>query len=345
MKKIDKSKVKRILIIKLRGIGDVVLSTIVVKNLKKDFPDSEISYLTEEPSKPVLENISLIKNVLVLEKMTLLNKIKMLLLLRQYRFDLILDFYSNPTTALFTFLSGARYKAGFPYKGRKYAYNLFGPAERNKYHAALLHIEFLKMLGIESSEKEILFQLNNEDKLFINNFLSRIVKDKKMLVGLCPTGGWSSKKCDPAKLAEIGNHITQKYDANVLIIWGPGDENDAKDILLTMKTETTYLAPKTNLLQMAAMISKCTFVICNDSGPMHIAAALKVPVLALFGPTDPELQGPFGEKHEWINLLELDCIKCNLLECPKNHECFLQLPIRHIMEKVDSLIKKNGLQV
>ncbi|MFA3781931.1 glycosyltransferase family 9 protein [Melioribacteraceae bacterium 4301-Me] len=341
---INKNNVRKILIIKLRGIGDVVLSTIVLKNLKRDFPHSEISYLTEKHSAQVLKNLPQLRHVYYFEKLTLLQKVKFFLLIRYIKFDLILDFYSNPTTALLTFFSGAIYRAGFPYKGRKYAYNLYGPIERNKYHAAMLHLEFLKRIGLSANESELLFLLDKNANSFASNLLSNLIIDKKSLVGICPTGGWESKKCDPIKLAEIADNLINKYKINVIILWGPGDESDANEIKHLMKNNA-YLAPKTTILEMAAIIAKCKFVICNDSGPMHISVALDVPVLALFGPTDPILQGPFGEKHEWVNLEELDCIKCNLLKCPKNHECFLNLPINKIMTKVDLLIKKNEIEL
>ena len=84
-------------------------------------------------------------------------------------------------------------------------------------------------------------------------------------------------------------------------------------------------------------------VIANDSGPMHISVALGKPTLALHGPTNPYLQGPLGEKHEWVRNEELDCIECNLLECPRKHECFTELPVNDVLKKFESLIRKNSL--
>jgi len=94
---------------------------------------------------------------------------------------------------------------------------------------------------------------------------------------------------------------------------------------------------------MGALISGCNILIANDSGPMHISAAIGTPTLSINGPTNPRLQGPYGSKHEWIRLDELECIECNLLECPRNHECFKDLPDEKIIEKVDLLIKKNNI--
>ncbi|MCU7489932.1 MAG: glycosyltransferase family 9 protein [Bacteroidota bacterium] len=339
--KIDKSKVKKILCIKLRGIGDVILSTVVLDNLKKEFPEAKIDYLTEAPSKAALEGLPFLNEVLILDRKKGLSAI---LDVRRKKYDLVLDFYTNPRTALITFLSGSRYRAGFPYKGRSYAYNLLGPAERDKFHAADLHLQFLKNLDLASELRELHFSLGNGDIEFADNFFKTNFKSNDFVVGLSPSGGWPSKKCDPVKFAEIGDEIARRLSAKILIIWGPGDKIEAFRTKELMKTEVV-MAPPTDIRQMGSLMKKCRMLIANDSGPMHMATALKVPVLSLHGPTNPRLQGPYGERHEWIRLESLSCIGCNLLECPRHHECFLELPVENVMKKVMSIVEKNKLKL
>ncbi|MGE5351792.1 MAG: glycosyltransferase family 9 protein [Acidobacteriota bacterium] len=339
--KIDKSKVKKILCIKLRGIGDVILSTVVLDNLKKEFPEAKIDYLTERPSKAALEGLPLLNEVLILDRK---KGFRAILDVRKKNYDLVLDFYTNPRTALITFLSGAKYRAGFPYQGRSYAYNLLGPSERDKFHAADLHLEFLKSLSLSSEFRELHFSLGESDLKFAEGFFKTNFNQNDFVVGLSPSGGWPSKKCDPVKFAEIGDEIARRLSAKILIIWGPGDKEEALKTKDLMKTEA-LLAPPTDIRQMGSLIMKCRMLIANDSGPMHMATALKVPVLSLHGPTNPRLQGPYGERHEWIRLESLSCIGCNLLECPRHHECFLELPVEDIMKKVRSIVEKNKLKL
>jgi ADP-heptose:LPS heptosyltransferase len=338
---ITKENVKKILIIKLRGIGDVVLSTIVLDNLKNDFPDVNIDYLTDAPSKPGLEGLVQINSVLTLPK-NQLSKIKLLRQIRKNKYDLILDFFSNPTTAQITAFSGAQYKAGFPYPGRKWAYNIYGPPERDKYHSAILHLEFLKIIGLSSSHHNLYFYLSKMDNLFAEHWLIQMYLSNKSFFCISPSGGWPSKKCEPEKFVEIAEAVIKKYDLQALILWGPDDFKEAS-IIYELLGKKSYIAPKTSIRQMAAFISKCSFLIANDSGPMHISTAVGTPVLSIHGPTNPHHQGPYGEQHEWISLSELDCIMCNLLECPRNHECFKDLPLNRILEKIDKLILKNKL--
>ncbi|MBM4172232.1 MAG: glycosyltransferase family 9 protein [Ignavibacteria bacterium] len=340
---INKSQVKKILIIKLRGIGDVVLSTIVLDNLKYEFPSAQIDYISDKPSKAFLENLSFITNVYTYPR-KLSKKLKLFWDIRKNRYDLVFDFFSNPSTAQITFLSGAKYKIGFPYKGRKFAYNLFGPSERNKYHNAELHLEVLKKIGLECNHQNLHFELSENDNLFVFKFLTSINPINKLLVGISPSGGWESKKCDSIKFAEIGLALIKKYKAQILILWGPEDKIQAEEINHLIGNGS-LLAPATSIMQMASFIKHCDLFIANDSGPMHISTAVGTPVLSLHGPTNPNHQGPFGYKHEWINLPNLDCIMCNLLVCPRNHECFKELPIDKVMNKVEKLIEKNNIDV
>lgn len=342
--KIDKSKIRRILCIKLRGIGDVILSTVVFDNLLKEFPNAKIDYLTEPPSKAALEKLSFLNEIILYKKDESFAGLKTISKVFFNKYDLVLDFYSNPRTAMITYFSGAKYRAGFPYRGRTYAYNLFGPAERNKFHAAQLHLEYLKSIGIKTESSNLHFGLGGEDIFFAQEFFKNNFSEKDFVVVLSPSGGWDSKKCDATKFAEIADTVHEKYNAKFLILWGPDDHSDATSILKIMKNPA-LLAPNTTIRQGAALMKLAKMVIANDSGPMHISTAVGTPTLSIHGPTDPNLQGPFGAKHESIRLEELDCIGCNLLKCPRKHECFLELPIARVIKKVDSLILKNNIQV
>ena len=326
----------------MRGIGDVVHSTIVIDNLRDEYPNAQIDYLVESPSQPGLDGLLGINKILIFERTKFWKKLSLIYSIRKTKYDLILDFFSNPSTAIVTYLSGAKYRVGFPYRGRKYAYNIFGPEERGKYHSAQLHLETLKMIGIQNSKKILYYNINSKAISFANKYFNSVFPKDTFVIGLCPTGGWKSKKCPPKKFAEIASALIEKYQVKILILWGKSDEDDAT-LIHSLLGKESVIAPSTSIQEMAALIQKCNILIANDSGPMHISTAVGTPVLGLFGPTNPKMQGPFGKQHEWVHLEELDCIQCNLLYCPRNNECFSSLPINQILEKVNNLIVKNKL--
>ncbi len=338
----NKARINKILIIKLRGIGDVVLSSAAIENISQYFSNAKIDLLTEKPSAEIMKYLGYINNIHLFNRKSTLDRIKIAAKISKIKYDLVFDFFSNPSTAQITFLSRAKYRAGFPYKGRKYAYNLFGPEERGKYHAAQLHLRFLEELNIPVIQNELSIGLTEEDQTFADEYFEQNHLTGEKILGISPSGGWPSKKCEPERFADFANKIFDKFNFKGLIVWGPGDKEDALIIKNILK-DKAYLAPDTTIRQMASLLKKCTAVIANDSGPMHITTAVGTPVLSLHGPTNPKLQGPFGSKHEYIRLDELECIECNLLECNRNHECFIDLPADRVLNKFEQLLKKNDL--
>ncbi len=339
---IKKENIKKILIIKLRGIGDVVLTTIVFDTIVDHFPSAKIDFLTDTPSVPLLKPLRQLNNIFGFNRKSILKRIFLFFKIRKQKYNLVLDFFSNPVSAQITFFSGAEFRVGFPYKGRAYAYNYFGPSIRNEFHSADLNLELLKSIGLIPKSKKLYVGINTEDIEFAEDYFYSNFNKHDIVFGIIPGGGWQSKKCDPIKYAEIIDEIINKYNCKILILWGPGDKLEAEEIIRYLKNKVT-LAPATSITQMAAIIKKCKLIIANDSGPMHISAATGTPTLAIHGPTDPNLQGPYGELNEWIRFDELDCIQCNLLVCPKQHQCFIDLPTSRVLGKIDNMITKNRI--
>lgn len=332
--KIKKSDIKKILCIKPRGIGDIILSTIILDSLYSDFPSAEIHYLTEEFAKDAVSTHPLVSKVITYRKKdTLFSIVKKV---RKEKYNLIFDLWSNPRTAQITFFSGAKYRVGYSYRGRTYAYNIKADSGRGDYHSAEHNLELLKAAGIPVINKNILFRLDSESKEFAYSFKKNIDKSE-YLVGIIPSGGWDSKRCPPEKWIEIIKALNLKLDCKFLILWGPEDINEARLIKENL-TQNCILAPNTNLKQLAGLISLCNLVIANDSGPMHLAAAIGVPTLGLFGPTDPHKHGPYSSKSDFVIKSDLHCIICNKLVCPFNKECFNEMNIEEIIDKSMKLL-------
>jgi ADP-heptose:LPS heptosyltransferase len=195
---------------------------------------------------------------------------------------------------------------------------------------------------VNRESTEVFFGLGGDDVEFAEAFFSETFEAGQIVVGISPGGNWPSRKCDTVKLSEIGDAILDAYDARLLLIWGPGERDEVDEIGTRMRNPAV-LAPPTDITQSGALISRCSLLISNNSGPMHISAAVGTPVLSLEGPVDPVRQGPYGKAHGSVRLDELDCIGCNLGVCPRNHECFLQLPVSRVMDAIASIIEKNGI--
>ncbi len=335
-RKIKREEIRKILCIKPRGIGDIILSTIVLENLKTALPHSEIHYLTEEFAKRSVENNPFVSKILTFNKkdfvLSIIRKV------RKERYDLVLDFWSNPKTAQITFLSGAKYRVGYEKRGRRYAYNFLGKNGTMGEHAAEDNLVLLKAIDVPIISKKIIYQTTKEEKTLAVKFFSALNNQYQLIIGIIPSGGWESKRCDPVKWIEICTEIQKKYDVKILILWGPGDEKDAKEIINGLKP-TPILVPKLSFGELSALIESCDLIIANDSGPMHVSAAVGKPTLGIFGPTDPEAHRPFSDNSSYVIHSELHCIICTKLVCPYNHECMLELPVERVMNEIEKLMK------
>jgi lipopolysaccharide heptosyltransferase II len=334
---LNKDTIKKILIIKPRGIGDLILSTIVLKNLKAKFPECEIHYLTESFAAPLLKFNPFITKIFEF-KNSFFENIKLILQLRKERYDIIFDFYSNPKTAQFTFLTKAKIKVGYDKLGRNYAYNFKVKLTEPNLHSAFAHLEFLKILNIKTQFQELLYFITTEEKKFADEYF-QVNKISEDCIGIIPGGGWNSKRCEPEKFAEICNLIHQKFGSQFLILYGEDDKNDAQKIY-EQTSGFSHLGPETSIREMVALISKCKAVIANDSGPMHLSAALGIPTIGIFGPTNPYAHRPFGKDCFWVRNENLDCIQCNLRECNRNHECMKELNPELVIEKLEIIFSK-----
>jgi lipopolysaccharide heptosyltransferase II len=334
---IPKEEVKKILCIKPRGIGDILLSTIVLENLHEAFPDSEIHYLTEEFAKRAVENNPFISKIITFNKTDFVYSV--IKKVRNEKYDLVFDFWSNPKTAQMTFFSGAKYRVGFEKRGRRYAYNYKGINGTIGKHAAEDNLVLLKAFDVPIISKRIFYQTIPEEKQFASDYFESINHQyERKLIGIIPSGGWESKRCDASKWIEICNEINKNYNIKFLILWGPGDEKDAQ-LIRDGVEPNPIMIPETNFGQLSAFIEKCDLIVANDSGPMHAAAALGKPTLGIFGPTDPEAHRPFSDVSSYVIKSDLHCIMCTKLVCPYKHECMLELPVEKVMTEIDKLIK------
>ena len=333
--------IHKILVIKLRAVGDVLLSTIVTKNLRLAFPDAQIDYLTEPQSLEILSNNPFVNNIHLHDRAGMTGA-RLIGSIRQQSYDLVIDLFGNPRTALVTRLSGARYRVGYRFRNRTYAYNIMASPRGDRVHNTQFNLDALEALGVAIQDRNIYFQFSPDDVRYVDEFLAGSGAPHRLLVGVNIGGGWYTKRWGLDRFAELADRLVGEHGASVVLTWGPGQLPDAEKVRTFMKSQV-LIPPATTLKQLGALLKRCTCVISNDSGPMHIAAAVGTPVLGIYGPTNPLLQGPFGEKHITISKKGLDCLGCNLTKCPIGHPCMLELSVDSVMEGVNRLFARNNI--
>jgi heptosyltransferase III len=337
----DRTAVRKILLIKLRAVGDVLLSTIVTKNVRAAFPAARIDFLTEPPALDILRGNPNIDGALVYD-LKVKSPLAYIMDVRASSYDLVIDLFGNPRTALLTRLSGSRYRVGFDFRGRSYAYNIVVQPRGDRVHNSQFNLDAIEKLGIPIIDRSLQFPLTAADEDYVDRFLPRAEFAGTLLVGLITAGGWYTKRWGLERFAELADRLAVSHGARVVLPWGPGQKEEVEKVQAFAK-KPILVPPPTNLRQLGALLKRCSFVVSNDSGPMHIAAAVGTPVLGIYGPTNPDLQGPYGDSHIIVREGGLDCLGCNLTTCPIGHPCMVNLAVESVMNGVERLMTKNRI--
>ena len=329
--------IRRILVIKLRAVGDVVLSTIVLENIRRALPDARIDFLTEAASADIVRSHPAVASTLVYNhrKMSGWDLIR---LVRESRYDAVLDLFGNPRTALVTRLSGARVRIGYRFRGRTYAYTHVVEPRGGVVHNTQFNLDALESVGIPVVDRTIHLYPSDDDRRLIDQFLGSAGLQGKTLVALNASGGWYTKRWSIENFASLADHIVETYGWPILLPWGPGQRPEVEQLRDRMR-QTAVIPPATTLLQLAALFERCAYVVTNDSGPMHIAAASGSHVLGIYGPTRPELQGPYGTGHVTVRREGLDCLGCNLTECTIGNICMTELSVDAVARAFEGLVR------
>jgi predicted lipopolysaccharide heptosyltransferase III len=342
---------QKILVIRLRGIGDVILATPVLENLRQAFPQAQIDFLTESPSAPIVTNHPAIRDVLILARgrgqaqdfaQTYRSSLALIRELRLRRYDVVIDLFSNPRSALLTFLSGAQTRVGFRFRVRRHAYNIKVEPRGDRLHAVEFNLDVLHALKIPVVTRQPRVAVDSSSVEAVAKFWQEHKLEKRLVIGLNASGGWYTKRWPLESFARLGDRMHRELNAVILLIWGPGELDDIRSMAQMMQCPS-LLAPQTTLKQLAALLSRLTLLVSNDAGPLHLAAAMGTPVVGIYGPTRPDLQGPWGEGHEIVMNKGLPCLGCNGVTCKiTTHDCMKGLTPGVVWEAVKRCLKNTN---
>ena len=329
---------------RLRGVGDVILTTPVLENLRAAFPRARIDYLTEPPSAPLLQAHPALNEVLVLDhkKWGTLPPVaqaraygNFVRTLRARHYDWVIDLFGNPRTAVLALLSGARRRIGFDFRGRKLAYHLRVQPRGDRLHAVEFNLDVLRALAVPIRTTALTLPVGHGEAAFAVQFWrEQHLHSYAAVIAFNAFGGWYTKRWALTAFAELGDLLQKECGAKIILLWGPGEWEEVQALAGMMKG-APVLAPATTLPQLTALLARADLLVANDSGPMHLAAAVATPVVAIFGPTRPDLQGPWGTGHQIVSLSGLSCLGCNGLTCKiETHDCMLKLSVGQVFAAV-----------
>lgn len=329
---------ERILVIKIGAVGDVVLVTPSLRAIRERFPKAYIAVLVGLESRQVLQNCPYIDELIIYNKPFLKKSVFYFLRLageiRRLSFDIVIDFQNNKISHIVSFLSAAPKRFG--YKNKKLSFLLNHAIKNPKENLPPIEHQFkvLNVLGIELKDSMPEVWPKDDDFKAVDDFFSKqwIINGQR-LVGINIGGSkrWQTKRWPHDKLTQLCDQLAK--DGFRVVLTGAKNDIDLAGIV----TAATKLKPinavgKTSLNELAALIKRCAVFISADSAPMHIAAAAGVPVVAIFGPTDPDRHRPAAENITIITK-KLKCSPCYKAKC-NNMKCIKQIDVKEILEAV-----------
>ena len=353
----------KLLIINPFGIGDVLFTTPVIKALKAYYLESFIGYWSNIRVKPVLENNPQINKIFSgsrgdLKKIYqesflkgLWQALKLVWNIKKEHFDICLDFSLDHRYSLLAKIIGIKKRIGFNYKGRgRFLTNRVDIDGYSNKHVVEYYLELLKFLDLVPGDKNLYLGVSSASELKARNILSGIgVEESDLVIGIAPGAGGSwgkdaAYKHWPAlKFAQVADMLINQLKVKIVILGDESERAIADVILHAMANKPIDLVGKTDLETLPAIIKNCNLLITNDGGPMHMAVALGVKTVSVFGPVSELVYGPFpyGNKHLVLKW-DISCRPCyknfRLPICDKDRECLKSVSADKVFEAIRMLL-------
>ncbi len=332
-----------ILIIKLRYIGDVLLATPVLRTLRERFPEARLTMAVNRGTEEVLAGNPDVQEVLVVEKGGLAEHLRFLRDVRRRRFDAVIDLTDGDRAAILAGLSGAPLRIGFneEHRWRGLLYTTTAQVGPSLAHRIEQDLAALLPLGIEPKAGQPKLYLSREDDERAARLLEEVglAGAQGPLVMFQPGARYWFKAWPAERFAVLADRLAESFGCRV-VIGGSGQEQKlAEEVRHQARSAPTVLAGRTPLRTYAAVLKRCALFVGSDNGPMHMAAALGVPVVALFGPSNPDEWGPRGPQSR-VLYKGLDCRRCFHPTCERGEEsCMKRISVDEVCAAVGALLE------
>ncbi len=358
---------KRILVINPFGIGDVIFSTPLVDALKKNFPDSHIGYVCNKRTYEVIKTNPNINKVFIYEKDEYREKwnesrigcvkaiLAMLASIRREKFGIAIDLSLGYQYSFLLKLIGIKRRMGFNYRKRgKFLTDRIDIEGFNEKHVVEYYLDILSLFGIDPKAfySRPRVYLTESDSVWAEIFLSQNgVSAQDLIVGVIPGCGasWGSdakyRHWGRKEFAEVCDEFMGRKGAKVILFGDNKESEICADIVRMMKNEPVIACGKTTLRDFLGLLNRCSIIITNDGGPLHMAVATGRKTVSIFGPVDEKIYGPypFDSNHAVVSRKDISCRPCykkfKYKVCDKR-PCLSGIPPRDILSAADALLSR-----
>jgi heptosyltransferase-2 len=343
---------KKILVIKLDRIGDMVMTTPIFRALKEKWPEANISVLANTVNSSVIINNPFIDNIFVYDKRGChkerVKRLSFFNNIREKGFDIVIDPYLDYklNTAIITRYVGSKYRLGFEFAGKEVLYNIRYPSKvfplfTETKHVIDFYLGLIECLGVKPGTVQPEIFLTSDEKKNAQRLLTHNgINPERTIIGIHPGGNYESQRWPIERFAAVSDQLIRDYDADVVLFGGPKERLLVSEFR-TCAARTPVIFEGLDQREFMSVLSSCSLLLCNNSGPLHIATALNIPTVSTMGPTIPFLWWPRGDNHIVLRK-DLDCSPCKKGICA-THECMLLITVNDFMDAIIKQLKSLGL--
>jgi len=337
----------------MRFIGDIVLTTPVIRSVRQACPDAYIAYMGDSAAVALLEKNPYLDEIIPYDysEAAMLEQPRVAWILRRRKFDLFIDLFGNPRSALLTYLSGAETRVGPDRKGRGSLYTIRVRDDGRPKTAIAFHNQYIKAAGIEPCASRTEIFLSHQECEEGRAEIARALSDPSFrnparpVVGIHPGATWSAKKWFPERFAGLADAIRERHQIPIVMTAGPKDAASVDAVRRAVHVPVV-LIPELPLRRLAAVIAGCSAYVTNDAGPMHIAAAVGTPTIGIFGPGEDDIWFPYSHDDGHTALRkDVPCHPCHLNVCNRGGdgfmECMRLLTVDRVLAGVEKVLLRN----
>jgi heptosyltransferase-2 len=342
----------KILVRSQNWIGDAVMATASLRCIRHSFPDATISVLAKPWVIPILAYNPHIDEIIEYDgdgvHRGILGVLRLSRYLRSRRFQGAILLQRAFEAAVLAFLAGIPDRMGYATDGRGFLLTHKARSSRQEFDMPRLEhdLRLLEGFGLRPDTKSLLVPIGPEQRNRAEERLRGLgISWNEPVVGFSPGAvGSVLKRWYPERFAALALRIRDAYQARVLLFGSPGERALGEEICrAASRPWMLNLAGRTALDEAIALIGACGLFVTNDSGLMHVAAALDVPLVGIFGPTDPRRTAPWSRRHVLVRDGDVDCCGCRMRRCKHEHKCMDRITVDRAYEGVRKVVDRHGM--
>lgn len=322
-----------------------MFSTALIRNVRRNYPDSFIACIIPSRCYPVLKGNPHLDEIIIYDERDrhkgIFSKMNFVRTLKTKRFDTVFLLHRSFSRALICRLAGIPERIGYLTKKRAFLLTKKIKAlPEHALHRIDYYLNIIEQAGLRVEDRYPEFFISDEEKEFVKDFLDKeAIKNDEILVAINPGGNWLPKRWMREYWAQVSDKLIRELRAKIVITGSAGDIKLAQHIQALMQEKALIACGRFNLKQFGALCERVDLFISADTGPLHIANASGTKlIIALFGPTDPRITGPYPDKNVIILTKDVGCkVPCYIVNC-KDNRCMKNITPDEVIEKIKSQI-------